>query len=187
MKKYLCLNKQEHLVNEFKIVPIRFQDRFDIMKWRNEQIYHLRQSHLLTIEDQESYFKNVIEPLFIQEQPNQILFSFLSNNSCIGYGGLVHINWLDKHAEISFIMDTKLEKEHFQMLWSIFLNLIESVAFNDLKFHKIYTYAYDIRPQLFMLLNDCKYNNEAVLREHVYINGVFENVLIHSKFNKFYL
>ena len=65
--------------------------------------------------------------------------------------------------------------------------LSESVAFNDLKFHKIYTYAYDIRPQLFMLLNDCKYNNEAVLREHVYINGVFENVLIHSKFNKFYL
>jgi hypothetical protein len=87
------------------------------------------------------------------------------------------------NAEISFLMDTKLEKEYFQVLWSNFLNLIETVAFDDLKFHKIYTYAYDIRPQLFKLLNDCEYTNEAVLREHVCINGVFENVLIHSKFN----
>jgi RimJ/RimL family protein N-acetyltransferase len=183
MKKYLCLNNQEYLIKEFKIVPIRFQDRLDIMKWRNEQTYHLRQSHLLTIQDQESYFRNVVEPLFIHEQPNQLLFSFLKNDKCIGYGGLVHINWIDMNAEISFLMDTKLEKEHFQVLWSNFLNLIESVAFDDLKFHKIYTYAYDIRPQLFKLLNDCKYTKEAVLREHVYINGVFENVLIHSKFN----
>ena len=28
----------------FSIVPIRMEDRYDIMKWRNEQIYHLRQN-----------------------------------------------------------------------------------------------------------------------------------------------
>ena len=38
---------------QYKIVPIRYEDRFDIMKWRNEQMYHLRQSKPLTEEDQE--------------------------------------------------------------------------------------------------------------------------------------
>ena len=29
--------------NDFSLVPIRLEDRFEIMKWRNEQIFHLRQ------------------------------------------------------------------------------------------------------------------------------------------------
>jgi hypothetical protein len=50
------------------------------------------------------------EKLFQLQKPNQILFSFLEENKCIGYGGLVHINWNDINGEISFIIDTKLEK-----------------------------------------------------------------------------
>jgi hypothetical protein len=34
-----------------------------------------------------------------------LLFSFLKNGECIGYGGLVHINWIDQNAEISFMID----------------------------------------------------------------------------------
>ena len=41
-------------------MPIRYEDRMDIMEWRNEQIYHLRQKNPLTKVDQESYFKQVI-------------------------------------------------------------------------------------------------------------------------------
>ncbi|MBK8827806.1 MAG: GNAT family N-acetyltransferase, partial [Saprospiraceae bacterium] len=83
------------------------------MKWRNEQMYHLRQSKLLTVDDQERYFTNVVAHLFDKEQPDQILFSYIEGDVCIGYGGLVHINWIDKNAELSFIMDTKLESNHF--------------------------------------------------------------------------
>ncbi|GAK91039.1 putative ribosomal-protein-serine acetyltransferase [Nonlabens ulvanivorans] len=49
----------------------------DIMKWRNEQMYHLRQAEKLTEQSQDSYFKNVVSKLFEQEKPNQLLFSFL--------------------------------------------------------------------------------------------------------------
>jgi len=114
MIKYKCLNQNEFNFNEYKIVPIRFEDRLDIMKWRNEQIYHLRQVKPLTIDDQNNYFNNVISKLFEQEKPNQLLFSFLKNDVCIGYGGLVHINWIDKNAEISFIMNTELEEDYFE-------------------------------------------------------------------------
>ena len=98
MNYYKVLNKQVFYKDIYSIVPIRMEDRFDIIKWRNEQIYHLRQHKELTVENQENYFNEVISKLFEKEQPNQILFSFLENKICVGYGGLVNINWIDKNA-----------------------------------------------------------------------------------------
>lgn len=183
MYHYYCLNQQEFLYQDFKLVPIRYEDRFDIMKWRNEQIYHLRQLTELTPADQENYFNVTIEANKSSQYPDFILFSLLKNEKCIGYGGLVHINWADKNAEISFLMDTELEKNHFEFFWSIYLNLIERVAFEVLNFHKIYTYAYDIRPKLFSVLKKSNYQKEAILIDHVLVNGRYVNVLIHSKIN----
>jgi RimJ/RimL family protein N-acetyltransferase len=181
--KYKVLHKQVFSIGNFAIVPIRFEDRMAIMKWRNEQIYHLRQQKPLTIEDQDFYFNNVVTKLFDQEQPNQILFSFLENDLCIGYGGLVHINWIDKNAEISFVMKTELEKEHFIKYWSNYLMLIEEVAFNGLDFHKIYTYAFDLRPHLYETMEASGYFEEARLKEHCFFNSEFIDVVIHSKIN----
>ncbi|HTN20540.1 MAG TPA: GNAT family N-acetyltransferase [Pelobium sp.] len=181
MRAYKCLDEQIFETAVFKIVPVRFEDRLNIMQWRNEQIYHLRQSKPLTLEDQDNYFNNVVEKLFDQQQPNQVLFSFLKEGICVGYGGLVHINWLDKNAEISFIMETKFEKDYFDHFWSVYLSLIEQVAFEKLKLHKIFTYAFDIRPHLYPSLINSGYNKDASLREHCFFDGDFKNVIIHSK------
>ncbi len=184
MIKYKCLNQNEFQYNEFKIVPIRFEDRLDIMKWRNEQIYHLRQSKPLTIEDQNTYFKNVVLKLFEQEKPQQLLFSFLKEGVFIGYGGLVHINWIDKNAEISFIMDTELEAENFEKNWSIYLNLIEKLAFEAMSFHKLFVYAFDLRPHLYTMLIKNKYFLDAKLKDHCRFNQNFIDVIIYSKINQ---
>jgi len=184
MNAYKVLNKQEFVKDYFSIVPIRFEDRMDIMKWRNEQLYHLRQQKPLTSEDQDKYFTTVVSKLFEQEQPSQILFSFLENGVCIGYGGLVHINWTDKNAEISFIMDTKLETKRFDEIWTTYLNLLEQIAFTELKFHKIYTYAFDLRPHLYDVLVKINFTEEARLKEHSLLNEEFIDVVFHSKINR---
>lgn len=181
---YNCLNKQVFSNGNYSILPIRMEDKFDIMKWRNEQIYHLRQNKPLTREDQDRYFETVITRLFEDEQPNQILFSYLENDVCIGYGGLVHINWIDKNAEISFIMNTALEKDSFKKHWSIYLELIEKIAFQELKFHKIFVYAFNLRPHLYIALEGFGYIEEARLKEHCFFNNKFIDVLIYSKFLK---
>lgn len=183
MRYYKVLNNQIFKIGEFSIVPLRFEDRINIMQWRNEQIYHLRQNKPLTIEDQDNYFKNVIANLFEQENPNQILFSFIENDICVGYGGLVHINWVDKNAEISFIINTELEKSNYENFLNIFLKLIEKVAFSDLQFHKIFTYAFDIRPQLYPILESSGFFKDAVLKEHCLINRTYKDVVIHAKLN----
>ncbi|KYG82851.1 GNAT family N-acetyltransferase [Roseivirga echinicomitans] len=183
-KEYKVLTTQVFAHGEYSIVPIRDQDRYDIMQWRNEQIYHLRQAEPLTKERQDAYFDNVISSLFEQEKPHQILFSFLKKGECIGYGGLVHINWQDKHAEISFIMNTELEENFFVSNWKMFLTLIESVAFRELNLNKIVTYAFDLRPQIYTIFEQCGFKEEARLKEHVFYNGHFINVVIHGKLNK---
>ena len=181
---YKILNKQVFTQGSYSIVPIRYEDRFIIMKWRNEQIYHLRQSEPLTIEKQNSYFDNVVSQLFEQEKPTQLLFSYLENDICIGYGGLVHINWIDKNAEISFIMNTELEKNEFHKHWGIFLELLEQLAFKELKLHKLYTYAFDLRPHLYEAIELKGYQKEAILKEHCFFEGKYKDVIIHSKLNE---
>ena len=181
--KYNCLNQNEFKALDHKIVPIRYEDRLDIMKWRNEQMYHLRQVKPLTEIAQENYFRRTVSNLFDLEKPDQILFSYFKNDKCIGYGGLVHINWIDKNAEISFIMNTDLEKEYFNFHWSIFLETIESLAFEELGFHKLYVYAFDLRPHLYKVLLSSGYFRDATLKQHCYFNDNFFDVVIHSKFN----
>ena len=181
MNSYKILNKQVYSQGEYSLVPIRIEDRFEIMKWRNEQIYHLRQAEPLTVEMQNNYFENVVSKLFAQEKPSQLLFSYLENDKCIGYGGLVHINWLDKNAEISFIMDTSLEEREFSKHWSIYLDLLEQLAFEELKLHKLFTYAFDLRPHLYNALETNGFIHEASLKDHCLFHDEFKNVVIHSK------
>ncbi|MFC0776754.1 GNAT family N-acetyltransferase [Flavobacterium sp. HJSW_4] len=181
MAIYSCLKRQSFEMGIFKIVPIRYEDRLDIMKWRNEQIYHLRQDKPLTVANQDYYFNNVVKVLFSQEKPSQILFSFLENEICVGYGGLVHINWIDKNAEISFIMNTILETNYFESYWKIYLGLIEQLAFEELKLHKIYTYAFDLRPKLYTALHEVGFVEDARLNQHCFFENKFIDVVIHSK------
>lgn len=181
MRVYKALKKQEFKAGNYCLTPIRYEDRYKIMKWRNEQIYHLRQSELLTVEKQENYFNTTVASLFTEERPNQILFSFLEGNKCIGYGGLVHINWIDRNAEVSFIMNTRLEEASFSKNWSMFLNCLEQAAFGELGFHKIFIYAFDLRPLLYDVLEFNGYFKDARLKNHCFFQGDFKDVLIYSK------
>ncbi len=182
-RKYKVLKHREYQSNDYKIVPLRHQDKYKIMQWRNEQLYHLRQKNPLTKQEQDRYFNTVIKDLFIQEQPGQILFSFLHKDKCIGYGGLVHIDWQEKSAEISFLMETGLEKEYFEKNWAVFLKLIEKVAFNDLKFHKIFTYAYDLRPRLYPVLDNAGFVLAKRLKKQYKIDNQKIDIVIHEKIN----
>ncbi len=186
MPKYICLQQQEQHLGDYSIVPLRYEDRFSIMKWRNEQIYHLRQARPLTEDDQQHYFDNVVSKLYDNPKPDQILFSYLEKGVCIGYGGLVHINWIDRNGEISFIMDTQLEAEHFAEHWSNYLTMLKAVAFDDLGLHKIYTYAFDLRPHLYTMLEANGYKREATLKEHCLFNGEYKDAVLHSLWNDRY-
>ena len=70
-------------IGEHSLVPIRYEDRYHIMNWRNEQIYHLRQRKKITEKEQDIYFQTVINSLFEKPEPEQILFSYFFNGKCV--------------------------------------------------------------------------------------------------------
>lgn len=187
MGQYKVLNKNSFELGNLRLVPIRDEDKYLIMQWRNEQMFHLRQNKKLTREDQETYFNTTILPLFSQKKPSQVIFSLLQENSCIGYGGLVHIDWNKLEAEVSFLMNTSLESQRFEELWSKFLKMLNVVAFDELGLVRIFTYAYDLRQELYppILKNNFKLTRRipsALVKSHK-----SHDVLIHTKLNTKYL
>ncbi len=185
MRTYKCLKETEWLYNDYRLIPVRSEDRESIRIWRNEQIDILRQDRILSPEDQDKYFSGVIEGLFDAYQPSQILFSILIGDSLIGYGGLVHIDWLSRNAEISFLTETNRNiGEPFKKDFSAFLEIMKNIAFGDLGFIKLHTTVYDIRPLYIQCIEEAGYVPEGRLKNHRYVRGEMHDVLIYSLFKE---
>ena len=174
IKNFEIIDKED-----FKLIPIRYDDRYTIMKWRNEQIYHLRQKKKLSKYDQDKYFEEVVLRQKEEDNPDQILFSFLKKNKLVAYGGLVHINWNEKEAEVSFVMKTSHEEKNFNLYWDYFLKLLESIVLKHTNLITLCTYAFDLRPQVYKVLE----KNKFVFFEKSYYlkNNQKINIIIHKK------
>jgi RimJ/RimL family protein N-acetyltransferase len=179
---YKNINSDSFINGVYSLVPIRDEDKYDIMNWRNNQLDILRQEIVLSIEQQEIYFKTVVDKLFDVENPKQLLFSFLENNKLIGYGGLVHIDWETKTAEVSFLSETSRNKnaDMFISDWVNYLSILKKVANDYLNFKSIYTYAYDLRPNLYIALQQAGFTEINRRKNHININDKNVDVVIHS-------
>lgn len=165
---------------DFSLRPIAWSDRVQIRQWRNDQLEVLRQIAPLTVEDQNSYFTNIVLPQFEQQFPEQIMFAFLENSQLIGYGALVHIDWGDLRAEVSFLTTTsRLDAATFDQDWTQYLDFLKPIA-KELKLHKLTTETYELRQSLIPILEKNGFVQEGVLREHHRQNEVFTNSLIHG-------
>ena len=179
---YKNINSNSFNNGMYSLVPIRDEDKYDIMNWRNNQLDILRQETILSIEQQEHYFKTVVDKLFDIEEPKQLLFSFLENNKLIGYGGLVHIDWKIKTAEISFLTETSrnINADMFISDWVNYLSILKKVANDYLNFKSIYTYAFDSRPNLYIALQEAGFTEINRYRNHIQIEDKKVDAVIHS-------
>ena len=180
-KKYSFLANNKFCLDEYCLVPFMEQEMELIRKWRNEQIDYLRQNKPLTKDEQSKYYHQVIKKSFYEKKPEMILFSFILKNSCIGYGGFVHIDWNLKKAELSFVLDTnRTEKlETYKKEFSIFLKIILNIGFKQILFHKIFTETFDIRPNTILVLEKAGFVLENRLSSKNYINGSYVDSLFH--------
>ncbi len=173
----------------YQLSSVRMEDAAQIMKWRNEQISALRQTSPLTKSEQDTYFQNVVKPSFSQKQPNLILLRFTYENNLIGYGGLVHINWQNMKAEISFLLDTERGKDTFQYGrdCSIFLNLLMRCAFDKVGLNKIYTYSFSHRSFHVNAIEASGLKREGILRQDEKVDGQWVDAVIASCLKSEYL
>ena len=181
---YRPLPQAEYHHDAYRLVPIRYNDREPIRAWRNAQLDVLRQAAPLTSEQQDAYFQRIVLPLFEQEKPGQLLFSLLHNDELVAYGGLVHISWADLRAEVSFLVDPAraAAPAAYRQDFRAHLRLLGQVAFKGLKFNRLFTETYDIRPAHIAILEETGFQLEGRLRQHIQLaTGTFTDSLMHGQ------
>ncbi|MBB4212267.1 carbamoylphosphate synthase large subunit [Rhodothalassium salexigens DSM 2132] len=179
---YRCLPRRRVERGALAIESVQPDDIEAIRQWRNAQMAILRQDRPLSPDDQRAYYAAHVWPAMAAEQPANILVSILEHGRLVGYGGLVHIHWAHRRAEISFLLDPALTTPNvrYGRYFQGFLDLIRDLAFTDLKLHKLTTESYDLRPYHLSVLDRAGFARDGVLRDHVRVDGRFVDAVAHS-------
>ena len=164
------------------IADLVFEDLFTIKNWRNEKMDVLRQKKTLTDNDQVAYWKTV------SSSDHTKLFSIKQNGVLIGYFGLVHIDYENKHAEISFLMDPKFPEntDRYAELFSKAISYACRTGFESLGLHKIFTETYAFREGHIEIISENRFTQDGVLRDHIYLNEKYYDSIIQSKLKREY-
>jgi RimJ/RimL family protein N-acetyltransferase len=180
--RYSCLDVDSVVQSDRRLVPLRDKDLLSIMTWRNAQLKLLRQREPLTPAKQEDYYKRVVIPSFTEKYPKQMLFSYLHLDELIGYGGLVHISWEDRRAEVSFLVapERAADSSVYSQDFSLYLSLIKKTAFQHLGFTRLFTETYDIRSHHINILESNGFLFEGRLKAHVWIDAHPVDSLMHG-------
>jgi len=185
---YPCLDEPLAGDRGYALVSFREADALAVALWRNEQMQVLRQSHELTEQDQLRYFREIVLPSMSAARPAMILVSLLLDGGCIGYGGLTHIDWSARRAEVSFLLETSRSKDRsrYQADFIAFLGLLKELAFSRLRLNRLFTETYDIRPYHLAVLEGAGFKPEGRLRQHYSIDGVLTDGLFHGLLSEEY-
>jgi carbamoyl-phosphate synthase large subunit len=184
--RYEILSKDSYSLRDYVIVSLRYQDIQEIRKWRNEQLHILRQKHPISTKQQEYYYHNVIHTSYFQKHPELILFSILRDKICIGYGGLVHIDWHSKRAEVSFLtsLERTSQKDVYEQDFSTFLSILKNIAFSELGLQRLSTETFDIRPDVIKILENNGFVAEGRMTNHNYIGSKYVDSILHGCINQ---
>jgi RimJ/RimL family protein N-acetyltransferase len=165
----------------YSIKNIEYNDIFKIKKIRNEQMDVLRQTKLLTDSVQKMWFNDVILPSY-NSKTKTLNFTILYDNQVIGYGGLVYIDYVNKNAEVSFLVEKKRTKNNklFEQDFSFFLNFIIDYSYHNLKLHKLHTETFEFRKSAIIILEKYGFKKEGVLKEQILYKNSFIDSFKHG-------
>ena len=162
---YRLLPRYSYEAEGLLLRPVEPSDIESIRLWRNAQMEVLRQSHEITTEQQEAYYKEQIWPGKSRIRPNEILFSIELDDVLVGYGGLVHIDWDMGIAEVSFLLDPSLERQLASKRGILigFVKILRRVAFHNLGFKEIWTETFNFRREHIAMLEAAGFESKPVV------------------------
>lgn len=183
--RYACMPRPILAAGALTIEAVQPEHIERIRQWRNEQMDVLRQTSVITAQQQQMYYMEHIWPETRAAHPRTILLAYKDQDRLVGYGGLVHVAWEHRRAEVSFLLDTALSAagDAYSRYFSSFLQLIKRLAFGDLGLHRLFTETYATRDAHIAILESAGFRPEGVLREHVRIGGQGVDSIIHGCLN----
>ena len=182
--------RNELSTESYVIKAVQSSDIEQIRQWRNMQIRLLRQTSPLAEADQKAYFEQEIWPSMRLKKPDQILLGFHKSKAMIGYGGLVHIDWLSSKAEVSFLLEPSRGSSEttYKEDFCRFLDLIKILAFDDLGLRRLYTESYTSRSNHDVhehALTASGFHLEGTLKDHTRFDGQYFDAVVHGLITPF--
>jgi RimJ/RimL family protein N-acetyltransferase len=101
------------------------------------------------------------------------------DNSPIGLIQFKNINWKHRTVEMNAAIGHPSNRDFVYGPELYFLALL--TAFNELNLHKVFGYTYEHNTKA-IRLNNFGAEQEGILREHLYQDGVFHDVIIYAIF-----
>lgn len=180
--EYFVMRDADIRVGKFRASAVQPSHIENIRQWRNDQLAVLRQDRPITSEEQSHYFNTLVWPDKAAKEPRNMLLSYHFENRIIGYGGLVHISWRDKRAEVSFLLDPDHTKHgiDYEQAFATWLEMMKLLAFDVLLLSRLTTETYQTRSENISVLDQAGYKREGLLRGHVLIEGSPVDAILHG-------
>lgn len=182
-RRYLVLAKPNYTLNDLEFRPISPCDIQKIRIWRNCQIEVLRQAEKVSWFAQRRYFARNVFNQFMNPEPDQILLGIIYQGVLLGYGGLVHINWIESHGEVSFLLNPLISEnsDRYEEVFLSFLEVIAYIAFDELGFDRIMTETYGFRIKHIQILERFGMKRNGVFCNRAVLNNQYFDSILHSR------
>ena len=164
------------------LVGLTAVERSDIEQfriWRNNPKLRkfFREYRDLNSDMQEKWFQNIVN----NDDP-VIMLSIrrLSDNELLGCCGLLYINWIHRHAELSLYIgfDNAYIDNHGYAYESCILLL--EYGFKELGLNKVFTEVYEFDVQKDSLLKKFGFHLDGILRKNYFYEGKWWDSKIYS-------
>ena len=180
---WACMPSAEVREGAFRLMAVQDAQIEPIRQWRNRQMDVLRQLEPISEGQQRDYYANHVWPWLDHSEPPSVLVSYVRDDVLIGYGGLVHIAWEHRRAEVSFLLDpdTFEDDTTYSALFVPYLGLIQRLAFEELRLNRIWTETFSFRSNHIRCLERAGLRPEGVLRQHVWVQGEPFDCILHGR------
>ena len=166
--------------NKRYLYPLSKEHLSKLKAWRNSQMDILRQWKPLTEYNQEKWFQK------ISQDNTQVIFAIMikkeKNMQLIGYCGITNIDFINRWGEISFLADpirTQDEELYREDFISV-LYMLCQYGFEKINLNKLFTETFSFRKNHIKILEDFGFHLDGILREHKFLNGKYQDSVIHS-------
>jgi RimJ/RimL family protein N-acetyltransferase len=126
----------------------------------------------LSLASQETWFTSIINGDHSSRR-----FIIDVNGTAVGLIGLWNLNWHDRSAEVGLKIGGKTQEVRGQGYGSRALSQLVNFSFFDVGLHKLWAHVIETNDRSQNLFNNHGWTREGILRNHVWRNGKFVNVV----------
>jgi RimJ/RimL family protein N-acetyltransferase len=161
------------------LASVEKEDLKQLMGWRNNPEFrkYFREYRELNFSMQKNWYEQ-----HVVNNPNTIMFSVRRNkdNLLLGCCGLVYINWLHRHCDLSLYIGWKNSYIDNKNYAKESCHLLFKYAFDELCLNKIWTEIYEFDTKKNELYKKLGFKQDGLLRQNYLYKGKWWNSRILS-------